>query len=201
MKGDDPRKHELSDSLDVTEVARGNQLPSDDAAHVEHPKRIGRYRIKKVLGKGGFGLVYLARDEQLGRLVAIKVPHARHIKRAGDARAYLAEARTVANLDHPGIVPVHDVGSTGECPSYIVSKYVEGTDLATMIHEGRLTYRDSADLAATVADALHYAHNQGLVHRDIKPGNILIDGNGKPFIVDFGLALREENIGKGPKSQ
>ena len=78
----------------------------------KHPERIGRYRITKVLGKGGFGLVYLAHDEQLDRLVAIKVPHAKLISKPEDAEAYLTEARTVANLDHPGIVPVHDVGST-----------------------------------------------------------------------------------------
>src|SRR3954453_12785971 len=76
------------------------------------PEWIGRYRIEKVLGKGGFGLVYLAHDDQLQRLVAIKVPHARLVAQATDAEAYLTEARTVANLDHPHIVPVHDVGST-----------------------------------------------------------------------------------------
>jgi serine/threonine protein kinase len=166
---------------------------------VKHPERIGRYRIEKVLGKGGFGLVYLAHDEQLDRLVAIKVPHAKLISKPEDAEAYLVEARTVANLDHPGIVPVHDVGSTEDCPCYVVSKYIEGTDLSARIKERRLKYRDAAELVATVAEALHYAHKQGLVHRDVKPGNILIDSEGKPFVVDFGLALREEDIGKGPK--
>ena len=171
----------------------------DDAAPQQHPERIGRYRIEKVLGKGGFGLVYLAHDEQLERLVAIKVPHAKLISKPEDAEAYLVEARTVANLDHPGIVPVHDVGSTDEFPCYVVSKYIEGTDLSARIKESRLKYRDAAELVATVAEALHYAHKQGLVHRDVKPGNILIDGEGKPYVVDFGLALREENVGKGPK--
>jgi serine/threonine protein kinase len=164
-----------------------------------HLQRIGRYCIEKVLGRGGFGLVYLAHDQQLYRPVAVKVPHARLISKPEDAEAYLAEARTIANLDHPGIVPVHDVGSTEDCPCYIVSKYVPGTDLCTRIKGTRLEYRDAAELVATVADALHYAHQQGIVHRDIKPGNILIDGEGKPYVVDFGLALKEENIGKGPK--
>ena len=168
-------------------------------APLQRPKRIGRYRIKKVLGKGGFGLVYLAHDEQLDRLVAIKVPHAKRISRPEDAEAYLAEARTVANLDHPHIVPVHDVGSTEDYPCFVVSKYIEGADLATMVKQCRLSYRDSAELVATVAEALHYAHKQGLVHRDVKPGNILIGKDGQPYVVDFGLALREENIGKGPK--
>ncbi len=188
-----------SNPYDVTQDGHGNPLPKDDAASAEQPKQIGRYRIEKVLGKGGFGLVYLARDEQLGRLVAIKVPHARLISKPEDAEAYLTEARTVANLDHPGIVPVHDVGSTEDCPCYVVSKYIEGNDLAKEIKESRLKYKDAAKLVATVAEALHYAHKQGLVHRDVKPGNILIGKDGQPYVVDFGLALREENIGKGPK--
>jgi serine/threonine protein kinase len=83
--------------------------PADDAPQ-QQPERIGRYRIVRVLGKGGFGLVYLAHDEQLDRLVAIKVPHAKLISQPEDAQAYLAEARTVANLDHPGIVPVASIG-------------------------------------------------------------------------------------------
>jgi len=170
-----------------------------DAAPGKHPQRITRYRIEKVLGKGGFGIVYLAHDEQLNRLVAVKVPHASLISKPEDADAYLAEARTVANLDHPGIVPVHDVGSTEDCPCYVVSKYIPGTDLATRLKQRRLNYGESAELVATVAEALHYAHKQGIVHRDVKPGNILIGKDGKPYVVDFGLALREENIGKGPK--
>jgi serine/threonine protein kinase len=169
-----------------------------DAQTSIHPARIGRYRVEKVLGKGGFGLVYLAHDEHLDRPVAVKVPHARLISQPADAEAYLAEARTVASLDHAGIVPVYDVGSTEDCACFIVSKYVDGTNLFTEIKERRLNYREAAQLVATIAEALHYAHKQGLVHRDVKPGNILIEKDGKPYVVDFGLALREENIGKGP---
>ena len=187
-----------SNPYDVTQDQHGNSISPADAASA-HPKQIGRYRIERVLGKGGFGLVYLAQDEQLNRRVAIKVPHAKLISKPEDAEAYLAEARTVANLDHPGIVPVYDVGSTQDCPCYVVSKYIEGTNLSAKLKESRLKYRDAAELVATVAEALHYAHKQGLVHRDVKPGNILIGNDGKPYVVDFGLALREENIGKGPK--
>ncbi len=188
-----------SNPHDVTEDYQGNPIQNDEGTPASCPRRIGRYRIEKVLGKGGFGLVYLAHDEQLNRPVAVKVPHARLISKPEDAEAYLAEARTVANLDHPGIVPVHDVGSTEDYPCYVVSKYIQGTDLATKLKHQRLPYREAAQLIATVADALHYAHKQGLVHRDVKPGNILIGSDGKPYVVDFGLALREENIGKGPK--
>ena len=152
-----------------------------------------------MLGKGGFGLVYLAHDEQLNRRVAMKVPHAKLISKPEHAEAYLAEARTVANLDYPAIVPVYDVGSTEDCPCYVVSKYIEGIDLAKRLQHHRLTYREAAELVGTVAEALHYAHKQGLVHRDIKPGNLLLDKSGKPFVADFGLALREENRGQGPR--
>jgi serine/threonine protein kinase/formylglycine-generating enzyme required for sulfatase activity/energy-coupling factor transporter ATP-binding protein EcfA2 len=187
------------DPYDKTQDGPENSIPPSDSGDAEYPQRIGRYRIEKVLGKGGFGIVYLAHDEQLNRRVAVKVPHAKLISKPEDAEAYLAEARTVANLDHPGIVPVHDVGSMENCPCYIVSKYIPGTDLATKIKQHRLKYREATEIVATVAESLHYAHKQGLVHRDVKPGNILIGKDDKPYVVDFGLALREENIGKGPK--
>ena len=116
------------------------------------PTHIGRYRIEKLLGKGGFGLVYLAHDDQLQRLVAIKVPHRKLVDRPEDAEAYLAEARTVANLDHPHIVPVFDVGSTADCPCFVVSKYIDGTDLATRLKQSRLSIHEAVELVATVAE-------------------------------------------------
>ena len=184
---------------DETQYEEENPLLGEVTAPAEHPQQIGRYRIERVLGRGGFGLVYLAHDDQLDRLVAIKVPHPKLISRVEDAATYLTEARTVANLDHPQIVPVHDVGSTNEFPCYIVSKFIEGTDLATKLKQQRLKYQEAAELVATVAEALHYAHKQGVVHRDVKPGNILIGRDGEPYVVDFGLALREEDFGKGPQ--
>src|SRR5262249_31523435 len=101
------------------------------------PQRIGRYRVERVLGQGGFGLVYLAHDERLQRLVAVKVPHRTLVSRPEDAEAYLIEARTVANLDHPNIVPVYDVGSTEDCPCFVVSKFIEGSTLAQRIKANR----------------------------------------------------------------
>jgi len=172
--------------------------PALPAASTPQPERIGRYRIEGVLGRGGFGLVYLAHDEQLSRRVAIKVPHPDLVADAGSAESYLTEARTVANLDHPNIVPVHDVGSTAQFPCYIVSKYIDGSSLAVRLKESRLSMHEAVELTATVAEALHHAHKQGLVHRDIKPGNILLDKSGRPFVADFGLALREQDVGKGP---
>ena len=186
-------------------LARPLRKPTDAARSIADalppglPQRIGRYRIEKLLGKGGFGVVYLAQDEQLGRLVAVKVPHANRVAHPEDADLYLTEARTAAALEHPHIVPVHDVGSTADFPFFAVSKYVEGNDLATRLKASQLSCQQAVELLATVAEALHYAHKKGVVHRDVKPGNILIDSNGSPHLVDFGLALREENVGKVPR--
>jgi serine/threonine protein kinase/formylglycine-generating enzyme required for sulfatase activity len=163
------------------------------------PGRVGRYRVERVLGQGGFGVVYLAHDDQLQRLVAIKVPHRHLVCRPEDANAYLNEARTVANLEHPNVVPVFDVGDNEEYPIFIVSKYIDGTTLAKRIKFNRPSPREAAELVAVVAETLHYAHGKGLVHRDIKPGNILLEGSGKPFVTDFGLALREQDVGRGPR--
>ena len=173
--------------------------PFDEAPAPTLPQCIGRYRIESLLGRGGYGLVFLAHDEQLHRPVAIKVPHSRLVARPQDAEPYLTEARTVANLDHSNIVPVYDVGSTNEFPCYVVSKFIDGTSLSIRLKQSRLPLHEAVELVMTVAEALHYSHKQGLVHRDIKPGNILLDRTGKPFIADFGLALREENSGDGSR--
>ncbi len=119
------------------------------------------------------------------------------VSRPKDIEAYLNEARILASLDHAHVVPVYDVGRTDDGLCFVVSKLIEGSDLAGMINEARPGFHESAALIATVAEALHYAHTRGLVHRDIKPANILIDTSGKPFVADFGLALRDEDFGKG----
>jgi serine/threonine protein kinase len=175
----------------------GAPVPSSVEVPADQPQEIGRYRIAKVLGEGGFGRVYLAYDDQLNRPVAVKVPRRQRLAQPEDAAAYLAEARVLASLDHPNIVPVHDVGTTPDGLCYVVSKLIEGSDLAKRIREDRPSHAQAAQLVATVADALHYAHSEGLVHRDIKPGNILIDTAGKPYVADFGLALKEADFGKG----
>jgi serine/threonine protein kinase/formylglycine-generating enzyme required for sulfatase activity len=166
-----------------------DHLPRDD------PSTIGRYRIVRRLGQGGFGRVYLAHDEDLDRHVAIKVPSPKRVAGPDDAERYLREARALAQLDHPRIVPVHDVGRTEDGYCYVVSRYVEGGDLAERIQQGRWQFRESAALVSVVADALHHAHNRGLIHRDIKPANILIDLEGQPWAADFGLALRDHDWG------
>ncbi len=163
------------------------------------PAKIGRYRVIERLGQGGFGRVYLARDDDLDRPVAIKLPNLEQSAHPEDVDQFLTEARVLAKLDHPNIVPVFDVGRTEDGLCFVVSKLIEGSDLAATIEQARPSLRSAAELAATVADALHYAHTRGLVHRDIKPANILIDASGKPCVADFGLALKDEDFGKAGK--
>ena len=188
----DPRATTISWASETSEFT-GKTLVSAGA-----PRIIGRYKIVRVLGKGGFGIVFLATDEQLQRSVAIKIPDAHLVSQPGDVQLYLAEARTVAGLDHPHIVPVYDVGSSAEFPCYIVSRFVAGGDLATAMRGSRFLHRECAELVAVIAEALHFAHMRGIVHRDIKPGNILLDARNKPYVTDFGLALQEVNVGRGP---
>jgi serine/threonine protein kinase/formylglycine-generating enzyme required for sulfatase activity len=161
------------------------------------PKSIGRYRIVQELGQGGFGRVYLAYDTDLQRDVAVKVPVPGDASRFLDVEAYLREARIVARLSHPNIVPVYDVGRTGDGRCYVVSKYMEGGDLRGRLGHGRLAFGESAELVAVLCDALQYTHTKDLFHRDVKPANILLDAVGVPSLADFGLALRDEDVGRG----
>jgi serine/threonine protein kinase/formylglycine-generating enzyme required for sulfatase activity len=163
----------------------------------ESSASLGRYRITGKLGSGGFGVVYRGYDDDLRREVAIKVPHRERLDTPEDAETYLAEARILASLDHPHIVPVHDLGRTEDGLCFVVAKFIQGTDLALKLKDARLSFDESAKLTATIADALHHAHKRGLVHRDVKPGNILLDTEGRPYLADFGLALKEEDYGKG----
>ncbi len=163
------------------------------------PLQIRRFGVIRLLGQGGLGRVYLAHDDELDRLVAIKVPNPERVAGPEDVEAYLAEARALARLDHPHIVPVYDVGRTADGLCYVVSKYVEGSDLADRLRQGRLSFRESAELVAVVAEALHHAHTRDLVHRDVKPANILLDARGRPCLADFGLAVKDEDYGRGAR--
>src|SRR5262249_51620758 len=102
----------------------------------------------------------------------------------------------LARLDHPHIVPVYDVGRTDDGLCFVVSKHIEGSNLASALSQARPAFRDAAQLVAGIAEALHYAHTHGLVHRDVKPANILLAASAQPCLADFGLALRDEDYGK-----
>ncbi len=165
------------------------------AAEVEVPAGafIGRYRIQRQLGRGGFGVVYLAHDSELDRPVAIKLPHLHRIQDDADRRMYLTEARTLARLDHPSIVPVYDFGVIPDHRCFVVSKYIDGKDLGRLIANERLEISRAVKLLATVADALDHVHEAKLIHRDIKPGNLLVGTDGRIYVADFGLAMRESS--------
>jgi serine/threonine protein kinase len=150
------------------------------------------------LGAGGFGVVYKGHDEELHRDVAIKVPRLLPGASSKYADQFLIEGRMLANLDHPGIVTVYDVGRTPDGACYLVSKFVLGKDLAKRIRQARLSQARAVSIVLQAAEALHHAHQRGLVHRDIKPANILLDAEEHPIIADFGLALRYEDVGRGP---
>ncbi len=171
--------------------AAGKDQPSQDSVTRQPviPDAIGRYRVQRVLGEGGFGVVYLAHDTELNRLVAVKVPHC-HVADI-DSESWLTEARLVAALDHESIVPMYDLGRTDDGGIYMVSKYIEGLTLGKQLSHDHRSFHDIAALILKITNALHFAHQRGIVHRDIKPANILIDSEDRPYLVDFGLALRE----------
>jgi WD40 repeat protein len=155
------------------------------------PRPLGKFQLLALLGCGSFGAVYRARDTELGRVVAVKVPRAGRFSSAEEQERFLREARSAAGLRHPGVVAVHEIAHAGGLPC-IVCEYVEGRTLAQQLAERRLGFREAAELAAQVAEALDYAHRHGIVHRDVNPRNILLDSAGRPHVADFGLARRDE---------
>jgi formylglycine-generating enzyme required for sulfatase activity len=152
-------------------------------------QRIGRFDLLEQLGYGGFGTVWKAKDTQLDRLVAVKIPRKGRLSR-DETEKFLREPRAAAQLTHPNIVSTHEIGIDGEL-IYIVSDFVEGASVADWLTSQRFTCREAAELCAKVADALHFAHEKGVIHRDLKPNNVMLDRAGEPHLMDFGLAKRE----------
>ncbi len=165
------------------------------------PRRLGRFDLVRELGRGGFGIVYLAHDPTLERLVALKVPRPEFLMHAGLRQRFLHEARAAAGLDHPNLVPVYEVGEAGPV-CYLAAAYCPGTSLAAWLRERAdpVPPREAAALLATLAEAVHHAHRHGVVHRDLKPANVLLAFSGVvdesvrpqaafvPKITDFGIA-------------
>jgi capsular polysaccharide biosynthesis protein/tRNA A-37 threonylcarbamoyl transferase component Bud32 len=155
------------------------------------PKEIAQhfpnFDILECLGRGGMGVVYKARQKSLNRLVALKILAPEREKDAAFAQRFVAEAETLAKLNHPGIVTIFDFGQTSGL-FYLVMEFVDGVTLRRLLEAGRVSPREALAIVPQICDALQYAHDQGVIHRDIKPENILIDRLGRVKVADFGLA-------------
>jgi tRNA A-37 threonylcarbamoyl transferase component Bud32 len=153
---------------------------------------LGDYELLEEVARGGMGVVYKARQISLNRIVAVKMILAGQLATPADRDRFQSEAEAAAHLDHPNIVPVFEVGEY-EGHHYFSMGYVDGTSLSARLTDGPLPPKEAAKIMATVAEAVEYAHRQGVIHRDIKPSNILIDCQGSPRITDFGLAKRVDS--------
>ena len=155
---------------------------------------LGRYRVLRELGRGAMGVVYLAEDESLQRQVAIKtllLPDEAGERRHLEAR-FLQEAKAAGSLNHPGIITIHDLGREGDY-LYIAMELLEGSELRDRMAHGMLPLHEAVDIAAQVAAALGAAHARGVVHRDVKPGNIMLLPDGHAKIMDFGIARMQKS--------
>lgn len=150
---------------------------------------LGRFELIDQVGAGAFGGVWKARDAQLDRNVAVKIPRKGQLN-VGEAEMFLREARASAQLKHPNIVSVHEVGRQDNT-IYIVSDFIDGVTLADRLTSSPLSINESVEICRKIAGALHHAHERGVIHRDLKPGNIMMDVDRVPYVMDFGMARRE----------
>lgn len=187
-----PASKDAESTLDATlsEASRAD-LPSGERRHFAALPSIGRierFELKSILGRGGYGVVYHAHDPSLDRQVAIKVPRFASDQHRREER-FLREAKAAARLRHPNIVAVFECGKAdGRC--YIASEYVNGIPMSDVIRNELPEFRQSAEWVRDLARALAYTHAEGVIHRDVKPANVMIGDEGLPQLMDFGLAKR-----------
>jgi serine/threonine protein kinase len=157
----------------------------------EGPRSLGKFELLEELGLGSFGQVFRARDTELGRIVAIKLLRAGRLASREEVDRFMREARSAAQLQHHGLVALYETGQTEEGMFYLVEEFVQGETLAARLKTGPFGFRPAAELIAEVAGALDFAHRHGVIHRDVKPSNIQLDLEGRPHLMDFGLAKHD----------
>src|SRR5437764_5563495 len=157
----------------------------DFAAHI--PTQFGDYELQREVGRGAQGVVFRARQKSLNRTVALKIIALGHWASTTHLKRFRLEAEAAAGLNHPSIVPIHEIGERDGC-CYFSMNFVEGKALDEVAKREPISTRRAVQLVAKLARTVHYAHERGILHRDIKPGNILLDGQGEPHLTDFGLA-------------
>lgn len=158
----------------------------------ELPCQFGDYELIEKIAHGGMGVIFKARQQNLNRIVALKMILSGQLAGADEVQRFYVEAEAAGNLDHPGIVPVFDVGCIQD-QHYFCMAYIDGQDLGSLVKQSTFEPHVAAALICKVCAAIQAAHDKGIVHRDLKPGNILLDGNSEPRITDFGLAKRIES--------
>ena len=191
--------------LPTASFDRSNTNPKDEleptiASHSQHESNarlpetpdLDGYELQEELGRGGMGVVYRARHKKLDRSVAIKMILAGQFACPESVARFQHEAETAARLDHPGIVPIYEIGQAGE-NHFFSMKLIEGEPLSALLDQYQPDQRKAAELMIKIADAVQHAHQRGVLHRDLKPANVLVDHDGQPLLTDLGLAKQMDN--------